>query len=65
MKIKSAAIYGLIYWFNQPLASEELIGKITAEQAENISSEKWKSITVSTVSKGELIVIVNIYLEYF
>lgn len=65
MKIKSAAIYGLIYWFNQPFVSEELIGKITVEQAENISSEKWKSIAVSAVRKGELIVILNIYLEYF
>jgi hypothetical protein len=65
MNIKSAAIYGLIYWFNQPFANEELIGKIRAEQAENISSEKWESIVVSIVSKGELIVIVNIYLEYF
>jgi hypothetical protein len=65
LEIKSAAIHGLIYWFNQPLDSEELIGKITAEQAEHISSEKWKSITVSAVNKGELIVIVNIYLQYF
>lgn len=65
MNIKTAGIYGLIYWFNQPFVNEEFIGKITAEQIENIGSEKWKSIVVSTVRKGELIVIVNIYLEYF
>ena len=65
MKIKTAAIHGLVYWFNQPFVSEELFGKIRTEQAENISSEKWKSIVVSSVSKGELIVILNIYLEYF
>jgi hypothetical protein len=65
LNIKSAAVYGLIYWFTQPLVSEELIDKTTAEQAENIGSEKWKSAAVSIVRKGELIVIVNIYLEYF
>lgn len=65
MNINSAAIYSLMNWFNQPLVSEELIDKITAEQAENIGSNKWKSIAVSIVRKGELIVIVNIYLEYF
>ncbi len=65
LNIKTAAIHGLIYWFNQPLVNEELIGKITAEQIENLGSEKWESIVVSIVSKGELIVIVNIYLEYF
>ena len=64
MNIKSAATYALFQWLYYPEVIRNNLSKIALEQTTYLNNEQWEAVAIGAVRKGELILIVTIFLDY-
>jgi len=62
---RSAGMHILVKWLYPQAEVENIWDEIVAEQAVPLGDARWQAVSMGIVQKGDLIVLVNIFLEYY
>lgn len=61
---RSAGLYALIKWLYPGQAADEIYEDVTKELSTSLNERRWQALALGLVRKGDLLVAINLFLEY-
>ncbi len=65
LRVRSAGMYAFIQWAHEPAAAEKLFDQIVQEQQEYLKDDNYSAVCVAVIRKGEVTVVVHVYLARY
>ena len=64
LKARSAGMYVLVKWLYPAQAPEDIYEDVLDELSASLNDSRWQAISIGVVRKGDLLITVNLFLEY-
>jgi hypothetical protein len=64
LKARSAGMYVLVKWLYPAQAAEDIYEDVLDELSASLHDSRWQALTTGVVRKGDLLIVVNLFLEY-